>query len=56
MNIQVEEMCRAKYLGRGTHGFHALSMCHSPSPSTCSPIQKLFKTLSLGIFNGMMNH
>ena len=40
MNIQMEEMHRARNVGKG-QGFHALSRHHCPSTYVCSPTWKL---------------
>lgn len=43
MNIQMEEMSRAKYVGRGMKLLCPLCMSQPSSISICLPIQKLFE-------------
>ena len=50
MNIQMEEMHGARYMGRGMELPHPLGAHHSPSTSMCSPTWKLSRPQTTGIF------
>lgn len=50
MNIQMEEMCRARYVGRGTGLPQPGWAHHSPRMSMCSPIWKLSEPHTVEIF------
>ena len=50
MNIQLEGLCRAGYVGRGAELPCPLQVHHSPHASTCSLTQKLSEPHTIGIF------
>ena len=50
----MEEMHRARYVGRGTELLCPLWVCHRPQISTCSPTQKLSEPCPLGVYGGFV--
>lgn len=50
MNIQMEEMCKARYVGRGTGLPQPGWAYHFPRMSMCSPTWKLSEPLSFWTF------
>ena len=43
MNIQMEELYRAWYVGRGSDLPCLFQKCHPPNTAMCSPTWKFFK-------------
>ena len=55
MNIQMEELYRAWYVGRGSDLPCLFQKCHSPSTSMCSPSQ-FSKLRTIEIFMKASSH